>query len=213
MDVRRATPAARRPHANARTQRPPRETARPACHPTRLRRTGACVQQQMQPAAIPTLPRRPARRTTVVAIAFAPAAIARTPQQGTTSPSRRIASCSTSLPPRRTLIASRSRARPTISPIAARPNTSVSTPRNEALSASSTCNPPIERTAIEQDRLLRQPLCRGTVSHRNPRADARRCTARQRAIEPLRGLCRDRRPCICPHGERAVEPITSCNAA
>ena len=61
----------------------------------------------------------------------------------------------------------------TASPIAARPNTRLSTPRNHASSASFDLQSPAHGAAIEQDGLLRQPLCRATRRHGDPRANTR----------------------------------------
>ena len=67
--------------------------------------------------------------------------------------------------------------------------------------------------AIEQDGLLWQPLGRAALRHGDPRAHARRGTARQRSIEPLRRLRRDRRARLRPDGNRGVQHVAAGNAA
>ena len=116
------------------------------------------------------------RRDRARAAARSPARCSSAP----TSPSSRIASCSSSRPPRRTsdqIAQPRRLAR--VSPIAARPNTRLSTPRNQASRARSTSSRRSQRAAVEQDRLLRQPFRRRAGCHRDARAHARRRAARQ----------------------------------
>ena len=110
-------------------------------------------------------------------------------------------------------IPSRSHACCTVSPIAVRPNTSVSIPRKPASSASSTVQAPFQRAAVEQDGLLRQPLRGAPGCDRNARSYGCRYTPRQRAIETFRGLARNRRACARLQLEQTRQRIAAGNTA
>ena len=143
---------------------------------------------------------------TTVATAPAPSAIAGRRSAAAISPSSRIASCSSKppVPPHSISVAQLTRAR-TPSPIAARPNTRLSTPRNQRICGEFDAQSRrSHRATIEQDRLLRQPFGRGRLPPRRCASAHARRTAWQRPVESLRRLRRDRRAAAGSDGERTA---------
>ena len=132
---------------------------------------------------------------TSVATARAPPAIAGRCNAAATAPSIRIASCSNKRPARRTWMTSRSDA--VVHRLAHRGAAEHQTLHTEkpGIRCKVDVQAPVERTAVEQDGLLRQPFHSGTVATTICVRTCDGALAGQRAIEPLRRLRRDRRPC------------------